>query len=54
MAQGARRPQSPKRQLQQERHIKILICTEGAVTEPQYFEGISIAGTNQNLVRVGS
>ena len=41
MAKGARRPQSPKRQLQQERHIKILICTEGAVTEPQYFEGIS-------------
>ena len=41
MAKGARRPQSPKRQLRQERHIKILICTEGAVTEPQYFEGIS-------------
>jgi hypothetical protein len=41
MAKGARKPRSPKRQPRQERHIKVLICTEGAVTEPQYFEGIS-------------
>lgn len=41
MAKGVCRPQSPKRQLRQERHIKVLICTEGAVTEPQFFEGIS-------------